>query len=237
MRRMLKSLSAVLDQIQPTVIGPLSVQLVPVIAFRVAQVGTFDGIFQLEVTDEKNRPVAFGEFSRREQSFRWKLVDPALAEEVTTRMMKVVNALPAPRKTTLRVLDRALAEAQITIPDEFLEKLARSIRGESADMYFGAPSPESVIHYQLRDPQTEVRVNGGEIIIRQAEPPEEITGECFGSIVAVDFQSEPEAVLGYDNAKQLYETQYPWFRPSRKFLERYQSENGTGREEEDADND
>jgi hypothetical protein len=228
LRRMLTELDKVLEQVERNSQGPLNVLVMPVIALRVAQVGTFDGIFQLEVADAQGRMVAKGKFSREYQNFRWKPIDVDQVQTARERIMAVVDELSGDPKLSLRRLDRGMERAGITLPDRSMESLLDAMKGISHDRYFAAPSPQRVLQSMLEDPRMFLKLSDEELEVIELEvDPTRVSALAFGVIVSLDEDDPAEEIVNYEMAKNLYEKEYPFFMPNRHFMERYESEKDT----------
>jgi NAD+ synthase (glutamine-hydrolysing) len=229
----LKDLLRVLGEVQSRhPHSRLAVQLIPVVAFRVAAVGSIDGIFSLDIYDEQGRMIAHGTYSKSASKFIYKEIDPVAGDLVTKKLMAVLEELktslkiPSIQRITFRALDEILAREKITIPDEWSLSLLSALKGESSDPYFGPAKPEDLIRYFLAKPEVHIKVDPKLGIFVSQEENEPVQGEgVWGVILNLD-GSEGEQVVTYAQAKHLYETRHQFFAPNERFLQQYQQEKG-----------
>jgi hypothetical protein len=222
-RGMLTDLVRVLDELQASEEhSRLKIQVIQCSNLLIAEIGTTDTLYKLNVFDERAQLIARGEFSRQKQNWKIRLVNLHEEAKVAALVAQVIEGI-IQESIGLRTLNVAFHKAGIELPEELAMSLLEALRGDSHHEYLPPASPRQVIENFLKDIHTTIQIDENKVVISKEQEIAPITSS-YG--VIVDFSGlNPQEVANYQVAKKLYEDpNYDSFQPNRIFLVRYRNE-------------
>ncbi len=191
--------------------------LMTVSAFRVAQIGTFDEIYALEVYDG-DALCAVGHFSKSQTRFHYKRIDTSLEQEIAAKVLPLLSELHIGGVLKRELLDRMLQREGIKIADVVLDNLMASVRGEGGDEYFSGPTPDRILQHELR--RLEVTVERGDQItvsLKTKEPHAE-PKVIYGYILNLDgTRGDPVTNIRTASFLARSESRSPFFEATQDF--------------------